>query len=344
MPDLLTHTAFGEDVLLNIKNNHLRNIIQENKKLFLIGAQGPDLFFYYNFYKKNKTKIGQMMHAQHTGEFLVKMCESISNIQGKEYQELMSYFFGFVCHYVLDKNTHPFIFCFSGFNFENGLEKGTYDKEHSLMENCIDAYMWQKTKNKEAYKEPAYRLIDLRRSLPDHICHYLNNNIYDVYGINFTDKEVNKAYRHFVLGWKLLYDPFNIKKMMVKILIKLRGKPIQLPKHFYPKDIKQCMKYLNLENNSWGHPLDSKLESNQSFVELYQFAVNECVQMVQALYSNIINKEKINPNIIGKQSYLSNFIWDSEKNLVKVQSQEEVESCTGCIPIQDSTYISKGDK
>ena len=322
MPDLLTHAAFGEDVLQKIKSNQLKDILNQNKTLFLVGNQGPDIFFYYNFFRKKKTRIGHKMHRMHTGDFLIQSCETIMDIEYElHYNQLISYIMGFICHYVLDKNAHPFVYNYSGYSFEKGEEKGIYDFEHAVIETCIDVYMWKKIKNREAYKERAYQLIDLKKPLPKSVTQHLRTSICTLYGVNIEDKEINKAYRHFVWAWKLLYDPHDIKKRVISLLSRIKGKPIGLPKPLYPKDIDICKPFLNLEKNTWSHPFDANFRFNDSFEEIYDLALDECSEMIQKLYINIKERERINPNIIGNKSYLSNLTWDSAQNLATIESK-----------------------
>ena len=47
MPTTYAHDRFGREVYEQLPVN-LKKIIRENKKLYLIGLHGPDIFFYYH--------------------------------------------------------------------------------------------------------------------------------------------------------------------------------------------------------------------------------------------------------------------------------------------------------
>ena len=47
MPTTYAHDRFGREVYEQLPAN-LKKIIRENKKLYLIGLHGPDIFFYYH--------------------------------------------------------------------------------------------------------------------------------------------------------------------------------------------------------------------------------------------------------------------------------------------------------
>ena len=51
MPTTYAHDRFGREVYEQLPAN-LKKIIRENKKLYLIGLHGPDIFFYYHPFSK----------------------------------------------------------------------------------------------------------------------------------------------------------------------------------------------------------------------------------------------------------------------------------------------------
>lgn len=53
MPTTYAHDRFGREVYEQLPVN-LKKIIRENKKLYLIGLHGPDIFFYYHPFSKNR--------------------------------------------------------------------------------------------------------------------------------------------------------------------------------------------------------------------------------------------------------------------------------------------------
>ena len=47
MPAIITHSFFADDVFEEIKSSKLKEEIIRRRNLFRLGAQGPDIFFYY---------------------------------------------------------------------------------------------------------------------------------------------------------------------------------------------------------------------------------------------------------------------------------------------------------
>lgn len=70
MPTTYTHDRFGKDVYRRLPGE-LRRIIRKEKKLYLIGLHGPDIFFYYHPLSTNPVvKKGHRMHERNADEFL----------------------------------------------------------------------------------------------------------------------------------------------------------------------------------------------------------------------------------------------------------------------------------
>ena len=108
MPALYAHYHFGDKVI-NHLNPAIKKIIVENRQLFDIGVQGPDIFFYYQPLKSNPvSRFGINMHNENASSFFDKMHLVYARYNGNK-DALMAYLLGFACHYSLDYIDHPYI-------------------------------------------------------------------------------------------------------------------------------------------------------------------------------------------------------------------------------------------
>ncbi len=175
MPDFLTHTVFSKEVLNYINNKNLKEEIQKRMKLFILGAQGPDIFYYYFtvFPKKRERlrKIGNIMHNTKTGDFFKLGVEyALKSGDEKHKYDLLTYMIGFICHFYLDSTIHPFV-CFC---CENGIYKkdGTLSKaSHQDIETSIDIIYSREKEGKSAQKTKLYRFYDAG-SIPSSPCFF----------------------------------------------------------------------------------------------------------------------------------------------------------------------------
>lgn len=107
MPETYAHYAFGREVLKKVDFS-LKEIILRNIDLYNIGLHGPDIFFYYKPFSKNKiSDLGHEQHSQISSFFFNKARNTINQSENKE--AAISYISGFICHFMLDSKCHPYI-------------------------------------------------------------------------------------------------------------------------------------------------------------------------------------------------------------------------------------------
>ena len=117
MPDYFTHGIAAELIYEKLENKY-RNILSP-KPLYLLGAEGGDVFFAYDV-KPTKTNLGRVLHTKNP----IYLFEKLS--QGN-----LTYAAGFATHYALDCTLHPYVYAYestkksplshSGFESDLGL-------------------------------------------------------------------------------------------------------------------------------------------------------------------------------------------------------------------------------
>lgn len=134
MPTTYAHYRFGRDVYKRLPEQ-IQSIIRSHGGLYNIGLHGPDLLFYYRVFEKNSVnQTGFAMHARPGIEFFR---QAASVIHAPAFQTRLSgtddvppkagacpskprplsftaslkyaYIFGFLCHFALDSNCHPYV-------------------------------------------------------------------------------------------------------------------------------------------------------------------------------------------------------------------------------------------
>ncbi len=134
MPAASTHFIFGKD-LLNLLEE--KNISINNKNIFYLGVQGPDLFFYdkAGLSKDSLSSFGSIMHIKK----IFEVVSFIHRYSGDD-EDLKSYYYGYLAHYALDSTMHPFIEYFA----LKVLEENDNNIAHRQVESCIDAIMLER--------------------------------------------------------------------------------------------------------------------------------------------------------------------------------------------------------
>lgn len=98
MPDYFSHKIAAEKIYENLSANLKEKI--SSHTLFLLGAQGGDVFFTYNL-TLSKNNLGRDLHRRSAYEIIQKL--SFGSL---------SYAAGFAAHYALDSSLHPAVYAY----------------------------------------------------------------------------------------------------------------------------------------------------------------------------------------------------------------------------------------
>ena len=111
MPAAYAHYCFGKKVYRALPKKE-QEIIKEGKYAFLLGLHGPDLLFYYFPICKNRiNQQGVRLHKHMAADFFEY---GVEQYQKEQYQKepdpaLRAYLYGYLCHFMLDSECHPYI-------------------------------------------------------------------------------------------------------------------------------------------------------------------------------------------------------------------------------------------
>ena len=106
MPACYAHYRFAAEMLEKMPKD-ARRTVNRFRRLYDVGAHGPDPFFFYNPLRHNRVgELGSKFHEQSGEEFFGRVCR---NIRLSPSEAAMSYLYGVLTHYCLDSCCHPFI-------------------------------------------------------------------------------------------------------------------------------------------------------------------------------------------------------------------------------------------
>ncbi len=151
MPATYAHYVFGKKVYHKLPEN-LRQKIREGKDAFLLGLHGPDLLFYYYPFQKNRVnQYGVAMHKELAACFFDRgrIC-----YRKDPDPALRAYLYGFLCHFVLDNECHPFVNLYME---EKGLG-------HLTIETEFDRYLMALDGHEPLNYVPIHHLVSRRHT------------------------------------------------------------------------------------------------------------------------------------------------------------------------------------
>ncbi len=310
MPDIITHYLFGLDTTQNIKQSPLYKIIKENKNIYLVGLQGPDLMYYNTMPKKDsKAFIGFKMHTEKTGDFLIAALSYLNryDVNSEEFSEGLSYLSGFICHYVLDSMAHPYIFYLGG-RYDETPETVKYKTLHKKIELAIDTLLLEQKFGLKAHQFKVHNHILKNIPVPYSILSIYDEALYLVYDINNGGGIFKKSYKDARNYFMLTYDMLGAKKVFAGLASPLLPETLSSLKlsFSYHNCVQPDIDYMNDSRKVWRHPVTGNLYTF-SFNDILRNAIKKSTILLQAAYEFSTGKlpleefEVLLPNI----SYLT---------------------------------------
>ena len=103
MPASYAHYRFGKQVLPQLPGD-VRQCIQRFRRMFDMGLNGPDIFYYFNpFFATATGELGSTFHLQSGQEFFPAACAAATS------EAARAYLYGLLGHYCLDSRCHPYV-------------------------------------------------------------------------------------------------------------------------------------------------------------------------------------------------------------------------------------------
>ena len=165
MPAIITHDQFALQALQLPEASFVQT--GQQREAFQLGSQGPDPLFYIAVHPTLHaySKLGSRMHAQEPAALIGAMARSVDAVPAQDRGVALAYAAGFVCHYLLDRTAHPFIyaqqyaFCDAGVP---GLTRADGSEVHAVIESELDELvLYTRTGLTIASYEPQHEILQL---------------------------------------------------------------------------------------------------------------------------------------------------------------------------------------
>lgn len=289
MPGFAVHYLFGEELLKDYDNNYVKKCINRHQEVYNMGLQGPDLFFYFFLspvlYKKN---IGSIMHTKDVGAFKSNFIKSIKDMEDKDKSMIaISYFAGFLGHCTLDKICHPYVYAVTDYE-----HKGKdYFSKHVDLETDIDSMYISKYKDMDLYYFRRKETLNISNVEIEVLAEVFVRAFKKTYAnVKLSKKRMELVINIFKQSSTIFNDKYGIKKSLVGFLEKiiLKRKVIS-PMFIVEKRIQNEHDVLNKENQKWYNPWEKDIIRDESFPELFKYALKEYWFVLDELNNYLIN-------------------------------------------------------
>ena len=263
MPYNFTHALVGLTALQHA-NEAVAALARDYRGEFLIGTMGPDPYF------------GDAMPKPLLAECRLDLAEKLHTLDARalfaalfplarESAPKQAYALGFLCHFLLDANAHPYIEArFSG-------------KAHTPAEIQIDLMMVDRIAFPGVPEKPRVFYATRHLSELDELHAKLSHALFAME----TRGAFARGFRKWMLVNTLSYDPNNRKLRFFGSVERLFHKsgaitPLLVSRHGDPND------RLNLKNAVWRAPWDEITARTESFPDLFARACAEAPALMDA--------------------------------------------------------------
>ena len=317
MPATITHSYYAKDLYEVLPDNISSKLDLSRTKMF---ANSTDSFMFYNILSlksdNNLRKFQYYFHTHKTNQFFINLLEYVrkNNIDDTD---TYSFIVGFISHFVLDSNIHPYIIYRTG--MFNKKDKNTYKYNgiHHFMEVFLDNDLIKRRENINPYKFNITKYCFNTKKFSND----LNNTIDYTFYTTFDLKNMSKKYYRSLKQMKTFLrlfrkDRFGIKKFFYKLIDTITPRGVfrfECISYHYPLEDKH--NYLNNNHNMWKNPADDSITSTESFVDLYLKSLKEARDITIKVFE-YLNGEDINlESLFLNKTYTSGLDCDKEKEL-----------------------------
>lgn len=257
-----------------------------------MGAQGPDPFYYVikSEIQKQSMNLADDMHDSLVNQLLITLTNYVKSHND---EILRAYFKGFLTHFILDVNIHPYIYYYTGEYISDDPSTYKYRGYHLRFERAVDmAYIRFRYHQSAPSFHQRDRVIPAKE-VPVEIKEMMKHVAKEVYQVDDVDKLYEHGYQTMRKLLKFLVsDKTGIKKIILRIAdIFMKPSPILLRDYPYHRKDKKY-DYLNLEHDTWYHPITNK-PITLSVIDIYQQALDEASHTIEKVFAYIDGDQSI---------------------------------------------------
>lgn len=298
MAGTITHAYFANDVY-NKLNNNIKWKLNYNPENLKTYGQGHDIFYFYLTLDLKKSKFirnqVKIFHKKKTKLFFINMIKYIIDNNLQNDSDVLSFLYGYICHYCLDTIIHPYVTYKGGIFKKEDQKTYKYNSKHSDIESYIDCYMIYKRENISPGKFKVHKFCFNNSKETNNLKQLIDYTFYKTYNIKNASNYYFKSIKYMKTLYGLMrYDSHGIKKKIYMFIDKLSGKKI---KKAYPISYYYILNnndyYLNTKRKKWYHPRYNGEIYYDSFDDLYNKAINEATKLINAVNSVLFDNKDI---------------------------------------------------
>lgn len=299
----------------------------DTRKFACLGAVAPDIYYFYHVLSPKKTRKasiwGDRSHHQNVAELIFAFLDRVADTEESSFRDkILAFTLGYICHCVVDVITHPYIFYISG-DYYNPDPKIAYDAQvnHMRVEYALDSflihYRWGMTPKEYDFTQ----YVDIRshrfnrKRMDSMLWKFWVDSLYQVFPKEFEEDYIgsihkiesgdilNESYLGFFSMAKVVDSRSSFVRGLLKFVDVVTFHKANSTALLLPLKENIDPRIMNDEKKVWSYPSFPEKKSNESFIELLNYAVSLSKDILTLAYEyteNPSSKEKA--NILEKYS------------------------------------------
>lgn len=255
MASIYTHNKFGIKVRDRLPEN-LNKLAYKYEKQYLLGNQGPDIFFFNTSFLIKNIKIGAEIHYNSFESYIERNLELIQK-EGFD-SPITSYFLGSICHFILDSKVHPRINSLSTVSYNHLDIETEFDRYH-MIEDKVDPKNFRQSS-----------LIDA--SIYEDV-----QPLYASYNLSLED--VESSIKDFIFWKDVFHSETDFKINTISSALDLVG-------------LKSTFGGVIMKDE----PFEQAERTNKILLSHYNLALEDAPRLIENVFSHIFTKEKLEVN------------------------------------------------
>ena len=299
MPAIITHDFFGHDAI-PAAASALGFGSEAESKAFILGNQGPDPLFYLLIdpFISSESRVGELMHHARPTELLAAISEAASATVPSARGVARAYAAGFVCHYLLDRTVHPFVYywqralCAAGID---GLDDSDGGNVHAEIERDLDeAVLFGRRGLTIAEYRPYEEILIAEDSTLAIIDGVVFDAVLAAYGRVIDRRTFSHAVKSFRIMQRIFWSPTGKQRDLLGATERTLGGDryslVCAMSHRVRREGTSV--FGNDEHATWANPFTGEVRSD-SFDDLYDRALSQVPEAFDVLLSGEIDREAV---------------------------------------------------
>ena len=249
MADFVSHHLFGEQALA-VYPAPVQALAESRPACFYWGCQGPDPLFYRKvLFGSPLHKLGNRMHSERTDRLFAALAHGVHDLTGTAHEIASAYFYGFLCHYALDSEIHPYVYCRQE-QIRSVDTRLSGSAVHCQIESDIDSLVYERVRRAPVTTFSPADSYTLEAEEKAVLAALLHAVLKAVYGADAPPYSLRRAFDEMLAWETFFYSESRGIYRAAQRLERLAGRGALLTGHM--KTELPAWDALNLEHEPWG--------------------------------------------------------------------------------------------